>query len=102
MINEEESGVVQSPVPLPICSASDFAIPKPATLGFCVRSFNCAKAERWRITAIAHKAVNKRIAINFDDVFFMQMNTFRLRWCALRQADKIRFQIPVSVCGLSL
>jgi hypothetical protein len=30
------------------------------------------------------------------------MNTFRLRWCALRQADKIRFQILVSVCGLSL
>jgi len=77
MIKDEESGVAQSPVPAPICSVRDLAIPKFAAFGFCVRSFSCAKAECCQNT-IAKVTSDKKIAVILSLKCFTKVDPFEV------------------------
>src|SRR5262245_26395396 len=82
IIKDEESGVFQSPVPAPICSVRDLAIPKFAAFGFCVRSFSCAKAESRSQNTIARVTIDKKIAVILSLKCFMKVDPFE----GIRQA----------------
>src|ERR1044072_8406087 len=77
IIKDEESGVLQFPVPAPICSVRDFAIPKFAAFGFCVRSFSCAKAESCCRNTIARVTIDKKITVILSLTGFMKARSFR-------------------------
>jgi hypothetical protein len=78
IIKDEESGVLQSPVPAPICSVRDLAIPEFAAFGFWVRSFNCAKAESCSQDTIARVTIDKKIAVILSLKCFMKVDPFEV------------------------
>jgi hypothetical protein len=71
-MNDEESGTIQPPRPVPISSINDLAMPKFATLGFWVRSGICARAAvpYLRVT-IAPASSIKTVAIFIFDGYFI-------------------------------
>lgn len=72
MMNDDEPGTVKLPRPAPISSSNDFAMPKFATFGFCVRSGIWALADKPYRTVMNPAATkrNKNAAIfNLDKCF---------------------------------
>src|SRR5258705_7178548 len=80
IMNDDESGVIQSPAPAPISCVSDLAMPKLATLGFCVRSVICAHAGAPHQIVTPPEMRNKNSAVNFKLASFIGLllqNYFR-------------------------